>query len=117
MKSDDELFDLAARIESFDRARHAPTMIQQRSARPAKANIAPREKAIRRWVLTLIFAWSLLVYAAIFVQRWGKASALELVFGFCFAFVCALVTYGFFLFYAELGKSIWRRLRRGGDGV
>ena len=41
---------------------------------------------------------------------------MELVLGFCFALLCVLGCYGFFLFYAELGKGIWRKLRHKSKG-
>ena len=114
--SDDELTDLAARIDRFEQSRPASAVIRELPANPFKPIISPREKAIRRWVLAAILGWCGLIYVWIVVLRWGKASVLELFLGAVFVLFCALGCYGFFLFYAELGKVIWRKLRLRNDG-
>lgn len=114
--SDEELTDLAARIDRFEQSRPDPAVIRRPPASPVKAVITPREKAIRRWVLAAILGWCGLICVWIVVLRWGQASVGELVLGPVFALFCALGCYGFFLFYAELGKLIWRKLRPRDDG-
>ena len=108
--SDNELTDLAARIDRFEQSRPAPAMIRELPKGPVKAGISPREKAIRRWLLAAIVGWCGLIYVWIAVLRWGQASVLELVLGALFVLFCALGCYGLSLFYAELGKLIWRKL-------
>lgn len=114
--SDDKLNDLAARIDRFEKSRPPRATIRKTPASLVKAVITPREKAIRRWVLAAILGWCGLIYAWIVVLRWGQASVWELVLGPVFALLCALICYGFFLFYAELFKLIWRKLRPRHDG-
>ena len=55
----------------------------------------------------------MIVGAMIVWQGWGVASVWELLLAFPICIGCAYVVYGFHIFYAELGKSIWRSLRRG----
>lgn len=109
----DRLSDLAARIDRLDQAAAPPVVKKVERARPPREAISPREKLIRRWVLGAFLVWGLLIYGLMVLQRWGSASTLDLVLGFPFMLVCVAGCYGFHLFYAELGKSVWRKVRSG----
>lgn len=58
-------------------------------------------------------AWGGLVYALVLVQEWGRPWFL--IFAAFMNVLCIFGCYGFYLFYAELGKSTLRKLRGSKD--
>ncbi|MFN3817184.1 hypothetical protein [Brevundimonas sp.] len=117
MKPDDNLSnrmrDLAARLDRFEQTQVRESVVQLRPEPPAAVIISPLEKAIRRWALIIFLGWGLVIYGLFVVQSWGRMDAWDLIFLLCFTLLSALGSYWFlFFFYVELGKSIWRKIRK-----
>lgn len=55
--------------------------------------------------------WGGLVYAVVLIQEWGRPWFL--IFAAIMATLCVFGCYGFYLFYAGLGRSALRMFRGG----
>ena len=109
----DKVARLADRIDRFDRARSKPSHVKPSGERPKRPPLSPGERKVRRWVFAAMAAWGGLVYALVLVQEWGRPWFL--IFAAFMNVLCIFGCYGFYLFYAELGKSTLRKLRGSKD--